>query len=120
MESLDFVKAYQWNYRPKTPKRPAWFTQWPGGARIAVTINVMHEWESKPGPHTMGRRPMPADTSHTDDFMALGAREYGANFGIWRLLERPGQTWSEGDRHHQRLDGGTLSRNGRGSEEKRA
>ena len=26
MESLDFVKAYQWNYRPKTPKRPAWFT----------------------------------------------------------------------------------------------
>jgi len=87
MESLDFVKAYQWNYRPKTPKRPAWFTQWPGGARIAVTINVMHEWESKPGPHTMGRRPMPADTSHTDDFMALGAREYGANFGIWRLLD---------------------------------
>jgi peptidoglycan/xylan/chitin deacetylase (PgdA/CDA1 family) len=30
---------------------------------------------------------MPADTSHTDDFMALGAREYGANFGIWRLLD---------------------------------
>ncbi|HEX9660857.1 MAG TPA: polysaccharide deacetylase family protein, partial [Candidatus Binatia bacterium] len=87
MESLDFVKAYQWNYRPKTPKRPAWFTQWPGGARLAVTINVMHEWESKPGPHTMGRRPMPADTSYTDDFMALGAREYGANFGIWRLLD---------------------------------
>ena len=26
MESLDFVKAYEWNYRPKTPKRPAWFT----------------------------------------------------------------------------------------------
>ena len=20
MESLDFVKAYQWNYRPKTPR----------------------------------------------------------------------------------------------------
>jgi peptidoglycan/xylan/chitin deacetylase (PgdA/CDA1 family) len=87
MESLDFVKAYQWNYRPQTPKRPGWFTQWPGGARIAVTINVMHEWESKPGPHTMGRRPMPADTAYTDDFMALGAREYGANFGIWRLLD---------------------------------
>jgi peptidoglycan/xylan/chitin deacetylase (PgdA/CDA1 family) len=87
MESLDFVKAYQWNYRPQTPKRPAWFTQWPGGARIAVTINVMHEWESKPGPHTMGRRPMPADSAYTDDFMALGAREYGANFGIWRLLD---------------------------------
>jgi hypothetical protein len=30
---------------------------------------------------------MPPDTSYTDDFMALGAREYGANFGIWRLLE---------------------------------
>jgi hypothetical protein len=50
MVSLDFVKAYQWNYRPQTPKRPPWFTQWPGGARIAVTINIMHEWESKPDP----------------------------------------------------------------------
>ena len=87
MEPLDFVKAYQWNYRPKTPMRPAWFTEWPRGARIAVTINIMHEWESRPGPHTMGRRPMPRDTVYSDDFLALSARAYGANFGIWRLLD---------------------------------
>ena len=49
MASFDFVKAYQWNYRPQIPKRPAWFTEWPGGKRIAVTFTIMHEWESKPG-----------------------------------------------------------------------
>ena len=87
MASLDFVKAYQWNYRPQTPKRPDWFTEWPGGARIAVTINIMNEWESKPGPHTMGKRPMPRDTYYTDDALGLTAREYGVNFGIWRLLD---------------------------------
>ncbi len=87
MASLDFVKAYQWNYRPQTPKRPAWFTEWPGGARIAVTINVMHEWESKPGWATMRRFPMPPNSVYTDDFLGLGAREYGANFGFWRLLD---------------------------------
>ncbi|HXG52766.1 MAG TPA: polysaccharide deacetylase family protein [candidate division Zixibacteria bacterium] len=87
MDSFDFVKRYHWNYRPKTPRRPSWFTAWPGGARIAVTFNIMHEWESKPGPHTMARRPMPPDSVYSDDFMALGAREYGANFGFWRLLD---------------------------------
>ena len=44
----DLRTAYHWNYRPQTPRRPAWFTEWPGGNRIAVTINVMHEWESRP------------------------------------------------------------------------
>jgi peptidoglycan/xylan/chitin deacetylase (PgdA/CDA1 family) len=87
MVSPDLVKAYQWNYRPQTPKRPSWFKEWPGGARIAVTINIMNEWESKPGPHTMGKRPMPRDTYYTDDFLGLTAREYGVNFGIWRLLD---------------------------------
>ncbi len=87
MASLDFVKAYQWNYRPQTPKRPTWFTEWPGGARIAVTINVMHEWESKPGWATMRHFPMPPNSVHTYDFLGLGAREYGANFGFWRLLD---------------------------------
>lgn len=83
----EFVKAYQWNYRPQTPKRPRWFTEWPGGNKIAVTFNIMHEWESKPGRHTLPGRPMPPDTYWTDDFLALGAREYGANFGFWRLLD---------------------------------
>jgi peptidoglycan/xylan/chitin deacetylase (PgdA/CDA1 family) len=86
MVSLDFVDAYQWNYRPQTPQRPAWFTEWPGGARIAVTIKVMHEWESVPGVQTLPRRPLPEDSFYTDDFLALGAREYGANFGFGRLL----------------------------------
>jgi peptidoglycan/xylan/chitin deacetylase (PgdA/CDA1 family) len=87
MELSDLVKTYQWNYLPKTPRRPAWFTEWPGGARIAVTINIMHEWESAPGWHTMARRPMPPDTIYKEDFLALSARAYGANFGIWRLLD---------------------------------
>jgi peptidoglycan/xylan/chitin deacetylase (PgdA/CDA1 family) len=87
MKSLDFIKAYQWNYRPKEPKRPAWFTEWPGGAKIAMTIKIMHEWESVPGVQTMPTRPMPKNSFYTDDFLALGAREYGARFGIWRLLD---------------------------------
>jgi len=86
MVSSDFVKAYQWNYRPQTPRRPAWFTEWPSGGRIAVTIKIMHEWESVPGVQTLPRRPMPKDSFYTDDFLALGAREYGANFGFARLL----------------------------------
>ncbi|MFQ5826746.1 MAG: polysaccharide deacetylase family protein [Dehalococcoidia bacterium] len=87
MASLDFVNAYQWNYRPKEPQRPAWFTEWPGGAKIAVTIKIMHEWESVPGVQTLPQRPMPADSYYTDDFLALGYREYGARFGFWRLLD---------------------------------
>lgn len=87
--SLDFVKAYQWNYRPKELQRPKWFTQWPSGAKMAVTIKIMHEWESVPGVQTISRsqRPMPESTYHKDDFMALGIREYGARFGFWRLLD---------------------------------
>lgn len=85
---LEFVKAYQWNYRPQTPRRPAWFTEWPGGARIAVTFTIMHEWESRPCSwHTVPNRPMPPDTYYRDDFFALTHREYGANFGIYRLLD---------------------------------
>lgn len=86
MVPTDLVSAYQWNYRPQTPRRPDWFTQWPGGNRIAVTINVMHEWESVPGARTVRKRPMTSGTERTD-FLALGAREYGANFGFKRLLE---------------------------------
>ncbi len=86
MAPSDFVTAYHWNYRPQTPRRPEWFTQWPGGNRIAVTINVMHEWESVPGWRTIGKKPMSPGTNYTD-FLALGAREYGANFGFRRLLD---------------------------------
>lgn len=86
MVPLDLISAYQWNYRPRSLRRPDWFTQWPGGNRIAVTVNIMHEWESVPGAGTVRKRPMSTGTERTD-FLALGAREYGANFGFARLLE---------------------------------
>jgi peptidoglycan/xylan/chitin deacetylase (PgdA/CDA1 family) len=79
----DFVEAYQWNYRPQHPRRPDWFREWPGGARMAVMLILLHEWESVPAPG----RPMPSGAHHTFDYLALGAREYGARFGIWRLLD---------------------------------
>ena len=79
----DFAKAYQWDYRPQHPRRPDWFTEWPGGAKMAVMLLLLHEWESVPAP----RRPMPKGAHHTFDYLALGAREYGARFGIWRLLD---------------------------------
>ena len=44
----DLVAPYQWNFRPQRPRRPAWFTEWPGGARMAVTLILLHEWESTP------------------------------------------------------------------------
>ena len=79
----DFVEAYQWNYRPQHPRRPEWFKEWPGGARMAVMLILLHEWESVPAPG----RPMPSGAHHTFDYLALGAREYGARSGIWRLLD---------------------------------
>jgi hypothetical protein len=79
----DFVDAYQWNYRPQHPRRPDWFREWPGGARMAVMLILLHEWESVPAP----TRPMPDGAHHKFDFLALGAREYGARYGIWRLLD---------------------------------
>lgn len=89
MVRLDLASAYHWNYRPQSPRRPDWFTQWPGGNRIAVTINIMHEWASVPTSRAVRKtsmRPMPPGTDWTD-FLGLGPREYGANFGFWRLLE---------------------------------
>jgi peptidoglycan/xylan/chitin deacetylase (PgdA/CDA1 family) len=50
---------------------------------MAVMLLLLHEWESVPAP----RRPMPKGAHHTFDYLALGAREYGARFGIWRLLD---------------------------------
>ena len=85
----DFVEAYQWNYRPQHVRRPEWFTQWPGDTRMAVMLILLHEWESVPAI----ARPMPKGAHHTFDYLALGAREYGARFGIWRLLDVL-------DRHH--------------------
>ena len=70
----DLVAPYQWNFRPQRPRRPAWFTEWPGGARMAVTLILLHEWESTP---TIAR-PMPKGAHHTFDSLALGGREYGA------------------------------------------
>lgn len=79
----DFAEAYQWNYRPHDPKRPDWFKEWPGGARMAVMLIVLHEWESVPTPI----RPMPQGAHHTFDYLSLGTREYGARFGIRRILD---------------------------------
>jgi peptidoglycan/xylan/chitin deacetylase (PgdA/CDA1 family) len=86
MIPTDLMQSYQWNYRPQSPRRPAWFTQWPGGNRIAITINIMHEWESVPRSNTIGKRSMTPGVN-VIDFLALGAREYGANFGFRRLLD---------------------------------
>jgi allantoinase len=82
--AYDFVGAYRWDLRPQVPPRPDWFRAWPTGARLAVPIMVLHEWESVPRHRS---RPMPADAHHTVDFLALGAREYGARHGVWRLLD---------------------------------
>src|SRR5581483_7913509 len=68
---------------PQSPARPAWFTAWPGGARMAVGIILLHEWESVPRPV----RPMPAGAHHTFDFLALGVREYGQRDGFWRIMD---------------------------------
>jgi peptidoglycan/xylan/chitin deacetylase (PgdA/CDA1 family) len=86
MVPTDLLHTYQWNYRPQSPRRPDWFTQWPDGNRIAVTINIMHEWESVPRSDTIHKRSLTAGASMID-FLALGAREYGANFGFARLLD---------------------------------
>lgn len=83
MAGPEFADVYQWNYRPQNPKRPAWFSEWPGGNKMAVMLLLLHEWESVPEPV----RPMPKGSHHTFDYLALGTREYGARFGIWRLLD---------------------------------
>lgn len=83
MTTPDYTAIYQWNYRPQQPARPDWFTSWPGGAKLALMIILLNEWESRPAPV----RPMPAGAHHTFDYLALGHREYGARFGVWRLLD---------------------------------
>lgn len=86
VSNTDLISGYQWNYRPQSPQRPGWFTSWPGGNRIAVTINIMHEWESVPRSATIRKRSM-ASGATSIDFLALCARQYGANFGFPRLLD---------------------------------
>ena len=48
---------YQWNLRPQAPQRPAGFGAWPGGARLAVQLIMLHEWESTPRPQRRNKRP---------------------------------------------------------------
>ncbi|HEX6511040.1 MAG TPA: polysaccharide deacetylase family protein [Chloroflexota bacterium] len=83
MTQDDMARTYQWHFRPKEPVWPAGFGAWPGGARMAVQLLMLHEWESTPRPV----RPMPAGAQHTFDFLGLGLREYGARFGFWRLMD---------------------------------
>ncbi len=80
----DFLDAYQWGLRGQHVVRPAGFREWPTGARLAVVIIVLNEWESVPRHRN---RAMPANAHHTFDFLALGGREYGAKHGVWRLLD---------------------------------
>jgi peptidoglycan/xylan/chitin deacetylase (PgdA/CDA1 family) len=82
----DLRRDYQWNYRPHSPRRPKWFSAWPGDNRIAVTFNIMHEWESVPRSAAVRKREVVAGAGFID-FLALGARQYGANFGFQRLLD---------------------------------
>jgi peptidoglycan/xylan/chitin deacetylase (PgdA/CDA1 family) len=80
----DITEPYQWHLRPQIPMRPPSFRSWPGGARMALQVIVLHEWESVPWHRS---RPMPPTAHHKFDTMSLGAREYGARHGIWRLLD---------------------------------
>jgi peptidoglycan/xylan/chitin deacetylase (PgdA/CDA1 family) len=86
MNNRDLATSYQWNFRPRSPQRPKWFTAWPGENRIAVTFNIMHEWESVPRSTAIRKRDSTAGGAGID-FLALGARQYGANFGFRRLLD---------------------------------
>ena len=86
MSQTDLINRYHWNYRPRSPQRPQWFTAWPGGNRIAVTFNIMHEWESVPRSTAIRKREITHGAENID-FLALGARQYGANFGFQRLLD---------------------------------
>jgi peptidoglycan/xylan/chitin deacetylase (PgdA/CDA1 family) len=86
MSQTDLINRYHWNYRPRSPQRPQWFSVWPGGNRIAVTFNIMHEWESVPRSTAIRKREITHGAENID-FLALGARQYGANFGFQRLLD---------------------------------
>lgn len=86
MSDADLFTRYQWNYRPRSPRRPEWFHSWPGGCRIAVTLSVMHEWESVPRSTAIRKRELGPGAAGID-FLALGARQYGANFGFQRILD---------------------------------
>jgi peptidoglycan/xylan/chitin deacetylase (PgdA/CDA1 family) len=76
---------YQWNYRPQDTGRPAWFKSWPGGAKIAVTLKMMHEWQSLP--RGGARSGMPHGSQTPYDYLSLCQREYGFKEGVWRLMD---------------------------------
>ena len=74
---------YQWHYRPQKIERPDWFTAWPGGARIAVGVRMMHEWQSVPRYASRAA----SSGGEEQDYRAICQREYGFKEGIWRLLD---------------------------------
>jgi len=82
--SMDFKNTYRWDVRPQLPQRPEWFKAWPNGSNIAFQIMILHEWETMPWHRS---RPMPPNSHFKFDFMSLGAREYGARHGIYRLMD---------------------------------
>ncbi len=76
---------YQWNYRPQLVRRPVWFEAWPEGARIAVTIKLLHEWASVPRP--TGRQASSSGSLVQQDYKSLSGREYGFKAGVERLMD---------------------------------
>src|SRR5262249_49563751 len=76
---------YQWAYRPQKLERPKWFRSWPGNARVAVCLKLMHEWESTPRP--IGRVGTGTSAANAQDYNALCFPEYGLKEGIWRLMD---------------------------------
>lgn len=83
MSPDEMASLYQWNYRPREPRRPDGFASWPGGARLAVQLIMLHEWQSLPRLDL----PMPPGALTPLDTRAQGIREYGARFGFWRVMD---------------------------------
>ena len=79
---------FRWDIRPREIRWPKWFTQWPNGARVAVHLSVMHEWESEPRNWTPAfGRPLPPNAAQKTDFLTLGYKEYGFTSGVWRIID---------------------------------
>jgi hypothetical protein len=72
MMPANLPQRYQWITGHDRRSWPVWFTQWPDGNRIAVTINIKHEWESAPRSDMIQKTAMTPGSSYLD-FLALGA-----------------------------------------------
>lgn len=79
---------FRWDIRPREIRWPAWFTGWPNGARVALHLTVLHEWEWEPRSWAPAfGRSFPPDAPQQTDFLTLGYREYAFTSGVWRIME---------------------------------